>query len=219
MAGLIPEEEGTDAGQAPETGERGREIAPAAQPCHKWCPQLEARNPKTLAVAAAVIIVVISRETLWLAFLSWKMNFLARARNRLRAVDSPRPWDMPLGTAAPSCSPPQTGAYFPYQVKFRSCSSLSPASQLPAHLGLTLHAEGTHLKQSATCLSTLLASLGAGVWLSLNSHCAQRNHKLLGTWAWVSMPSFITPPLFFPRLMMPIWTHSRIQSVSGHWEI
>lgn len=35
MAGLIPEEEGTDAGQAPETGERGREIAPAAQPCHK----------------------------------------------------------------------------------------------------------------------------------------------------------------------------------------
>lgn len=30
MAGLIPEKEGTDAGQAPGTGERGREIAPAA---------------------------------------------------------------------------------------------------------------------------------------------------------------------------------------------
>ena len=99
------------------------------------------------------------------------------------------------------------------RLKSRPCSSLPPAYHLPAHLSFTLLAEGTCLKQSATCLSPMLAWL-RGVWVSLNSHLsAQINHKLLGNWAWVSMPSiegihFHTSQTIIPFLS-GLWRQSR----------
>lgn len=134
----------------------------------------------------AVIIVVINRETSLLAFLSLRINSYARARKRPRAEVSLSPLRRRAGSKAQhslwvSCSSPRR-ASSPCQANSRPSSSLPSSRSLPAHLGLTLLAEKTHVKQRASYLSPILE------WLrrmreSLHRHCS---NILPGTRAWVS---------------------------------